>query len=97
MLAIAAAPPAATGLVVSFRDRPDDGWLAGYLYRGSPLPESAIEVLVNADDVIFASLHDGLGQVAVVRGVLTDGWLGVTALTVSQSRRRGGLGSVLMA
>ena len=48
-------------------------------------------MLVNAENVIFASLHDDLGQVAVVRGVLTDGWLGVTALTVDASpapRRR---------
>jgi ribosomal protein S18 acetylase RimI-like enzyme len=94
--AMAAAPPAGKALMVCFSDRPDDDWLAGYLYRGSPLPTSAIEVLVNADDVVFASLRDGLGQIAVVRGVLTDGWLGVTALTVSRTRRRGGIGTALM-
>ncbi|MET0864106.1 MAG: GNAT family N-acetyltransferase [Nakamurella sp.] len=90
------APPADSGFEVAFDDRPDADWLTGYLYRGSPLPASAIEVLVNADDVIFASLRDGESQLAVVRGVLTDGWLGVTALTVSKARRRGGIGSVLM-
>ena len=94
--AMAAAPPVSRGLRVSFSSRPDDAWLAGYLYRGSPLPAAAIRVLVNADDVIFAALHDDDDQVAVVRGVLTDGWLGVTALTVSQTRRRTGIGSVLM-
>ena len=34
--------------------------------------------------------------VAVVRGALTDGWLGVTALTVDPSRRRSGAGRHLM-
>ena len=48
---------------------------------------------MNADNVVFASLHDALGQVAVVRGVITDGWLGVTALTVDRARRRAGIGS----
>jgi GNAT superfamily N-acetyltransferase len=95
--AMAAAPPVVDGLSISFKGRPDAFWLAGYLYRGSPLPDSAVNVLVNAENVIFASLHDHLGQVAVVRGVLTGGWLGVTALTVDQRRRRAGLGSVLMS
>jgi GNAT superfamily N-acetyltransferase len=95
--AIAAAPPVVDGVTAAFTGRPDAAWLAGYLYRGSPLPDSAVNVLVNAENVIFASLHDHLGRVAVVRGVLTDGWLGVTALTVDKSRRRGGLGSALMA
>jgi len=54
-------------------------------------------VLENADNVVFASIADDDGQAAVARGVLTDGWLGVTALTVDQSRRRGGLGRHLMA
>ena len=92
----AATPPAVSGLSARFSDRPDQAWLTGYQYRGSALPQSAVQVLVNAENVIFASLHDDLGQVAVVRGVLTDGWLGVTALTVDESRRRGGAGSTLM-
>ncbi len=92
----AAAPPTAGGLSASFSSRPDEAWLTGYLYRGAPLPASAVNVLVNAENVIFASLHDANVQVAVVRGVLTDGWLGVTALTVSNTRRRAGIGSVLM-
>jgi GNAT superfamily N-acetyltransferase len=95
--AIAAAPPIASGLSASFKGGPDAAWLAGYLYRGSPLPGSAVDVLVNAENVVFASLQDDHGQLAVVRGVLTDGWLGVTALTVDQRRRRAGLGSVLMS
>jgi ribosomal protein S18 acetylase RimI-like enzyme len=95
--ALRAAPAVPAGLRAVFCERPDQDWLTGYQYRGAPLPASAVQVLVHADDVIFAALHDDLGQVAVVRGVLTDGLLGVTALTVLQARRRGGIGSVLMS
>lgn len=94
--ASAAAPALPDGFSASFRRRPTTAWLTGYLYRGSALPGSAAAVLVNAEDVIFASLHDKVGQLAVVRGVLTDCWLGVTALTVNETRRRGGIGSALM-
>jgi N-acetylglutamate synthase len=84
--------PAAT-----FEPTPSAQWLAGYLYRGSPLPDSAVAVLRNAAPVVFGSLSDSSGQLAVVRGVLTEGWLGVTALTVAQDRHRTGAGSHLMA
>jgi N-acetylglutamate synthase len=33
---------------------------------------------------------------AVARGVLTDGWLGVTALTVAEEHRRRGLATAVM-
>ncbi len=77
-------------------DHPSGAWLDGYRYRGYRLPDSAVEVLENADNVVFASVADKRGQAAVARGVLTDGWLGVTALTVDQTRRRGGIGRHLM-
>ena len=77
-------------------DTASPAWLGGYLYRGSRLPPSAVEVLENAENVVFASIADD-GQAAVARGVLTGGWLGVTALTVDQTRRRGGVGRHLMA
>jgi len=80
-----------------FEDTASPAWLGGYLYRGSRLPPSAVEVLENADNVVFASITDNDGQAAVARGVLTGDWLGVTALTVDQTRRRGGVGRQLMA
>ncbi len=80
-----------------FEDTASPAWLGGYLYRGSRLPPSAVQVLENADNVVFASIADNDGQAAVARGVITGGWLGVTALTVDQTRRRGGVGRQLMA
>jgi N-acetylglutamate synthase len=84
--------PAAT-----FEPTPSAQWLAGYLYRGSPLPDSAVAVLCNASPVVFGSLTDSGGHLAVVRGALTGDWLGVTALTVAKDRRRDGAGTHLMA
>lgn len=84
--------PAAT-----FEPTPTAQWLDGYLYRGSPLPDSAVAVLRNALPVVFGSLIDSSGQSAVVRGALTQDWLGVTALTVARDRQRSGAGTHLMA
>lgn len=94
--ALAACPPAVAGATARFDEHPSKQWLAGYLYRGTPLPRTAVAVLENAENITFASLWDERGQAAVVRGVITDGWLGVTALTVDDSRRRTGVGTALM-
>jgi GNAT superfamily N-acetyltransferase len=90
-------PPRPDLPAAEFDDHPSAAWLGGYLYRGSRLPASAVQLLENAENVVFGSMADHHGQLAVARGVLTDCWLGVTALTVDQSRRRGGVGRHLMA
>jgi ribosomal protein S18 acetylase RimI-like enzyme len=95
-VALAGCPPRAGLPAAQFSERPSPEWLAGYVYRGSALPPSAVAVLQNADNVVFSSLTDADGLAAVGRGVITDGWLGITAITVTQSRRRGGLGRHLM-
>ena len=95
-VAIAACPPRPGLPSAHVETRASAAWLGGYLYRGTALPPSAVAVLENADHVVFCSLTDTAGQAAVVRGVVTDDWLGVTALTVDASRRRGGFGRHLM-
>jgi len=77
--------------------QPSAEWLAGYLYRGRPLPAAAVAVLVNADGPDFVSLHADGEQLGVARGILVDGWLGVTAVTVAEKHRRRGVGTALMA
>ena len=80
---------------VDLAPTPDDAWLAGYRYRGTPLPPVAREVLVNADDPVFAAVRcdpEPAPLAAVARGVLVDGWLCVTAVTVDERYRRRGLG-----
>lgn len=92
-----AACPEQPGLpLVRFAAAPDDEWLAGYHYRGRALPDGAIRVLTNASDPTFAATADGAGLLGVARGVTDEGWLGVTALTVSERARRRGVARHLM-
>jgi ribosomal protein S18 acetylase RimI-like enzyme len=90
-------PPVA--VPVDLAGTPDDAWLTGYRYRGSALPPVATEVLTSADDAVFASVRLGPPPeplAAVARGALTDGWLGVTAVTVAEAHRRQGLATAVM-
>ena len=92
--------PTADGVAVDLSPEPDDAWLAGYRYRGRPLPPSARAVLTNAEDIVFASVRRDpppAPLAAVGRGVVTDGWLGVAAVTVEERYRRQGLATAVMA
>lgn len=75
---------------------PGPQWLAGYQYRGQPLPAGALSVLTNAAAPTFASVRDSAGLLAVARGIVDEGWLGATAVTVTESARRRGIGSHIM-
>lgn len=79
---------------------PDDAWLTGYRYRGTPLPPVAHAVLVNAEEPVFAAVRCEPAPAplaAVARGVLVEGWLCVTAVTVDEGYRRTGLATAVMA
>jgi ribosomal protein S18 acetylase RimI-like enzyme len=85
---------------VELAGTPDDAWLAGYRYRGAELPPVARSILTHAEDVVFASVRPAPSPAppaAVARGALTDGWLGVTAVTVAEEHRRRGLATAVMA
>jgi N-acetylglutamate synthase len=85
---------------VQLADVPDDAWLTGYRYRGTPLPPVARHVLLAADHPAFASVRlapEPAPLAAVARGVVADGCLVVTAVTVDESARRRGLGTAVMA
>jgi ribosomal protein S18 acetylase RimI-like enzyme len=81
---------------VEYSDRVSDEWMTLYHYRGRELPPIARTVLGAADHPVFASVRDGGQVIAIVRGALASGWLGVTALEVLPSARRRGLGSHVM-
>ncbi|MBB3676410.1 GNAT family N-acetyltransferase [Modestobacter versicolor] len=88
------------GVPVELAAVPDEAWLTGYRYRGGPLPPVAEQVLTSAEDAVFASVRldpSPAPLAAVARGVLTDGWLGVTAVTVAEEHRRRGLATAVMA
>jgi N-acetylglutamate synthase len=82
---VAAAPDPAVRLA----DTPDKGWAA--VYQARTLPPVGKRILTAPDQVTFASILDGDIPVAIGRGVVVDGWLGVTAVEVVPLHRRGGL------
>ncbi|MBA3410133.1 MAG: GNAT family N-acetyltransferase [Geodermatophilaceae bacterium] len=95
-----------SGVVSRLDAEPDDAWLAAYHYRGAALPGHAREVLLRAGEnteLCFASLRaparDGAADAvfAVARGAVTQGWLGVTAVTVADEHRRQRHGTRLMS
>ncbi|MDQ3716558.1 MAG: GNAT family N-acetyltransferase [Actinomycetota bacterium] len=95
-----------TSVLTRLDTEPDDAWMAAYHYRGAPLPGHARDVLVRAEqgtELSFASLRapaqDGKAEavLAVARGAVAQGWLGVTAVTVAHQHRRQGHGTRLMA
>jgi N-acetylglutamate synthase len=84
-----AAQPAAD---IEITSAPDVDWLAAYHYRGrGALPESARGLLLRHDRVGFAAARLAGRPVAIARGAVDDGWLGVTAVEVSSQHRRRGL------
>ncbi|WP_040336756.1 GNAT family N-acetyltransferase [Candidatus Blastococcus massiliensis] len=85
---------------VELLSAPDVGWLARYGLPGGPPPPGALGVLTSGTDVVFASVRPEPAPappVAIARGVLTDGWLGVAAVAVAEEHRRRGLATALMA
>jgi len=81
---------------VTVAARPNELWRSGYLYRGAPLPPAAVAVLEQAHEPGFASVVQDGRLLGVARGVVTEGWLGITAVTVDAGHRRRGIGTHLM-
>ena len=93
----AARPPSPAGEVVRIDLRPDAAWLGAYHYRGRQLPAHAREVVERGARLGFASVRAADGSVlAIARGSLDEGWLGVTAVEVEPSARRRGLAGVVL-
>ena len=80
-------------------DQPDDAWLAAYHYRGRTggLPEGARELISRHDRALFLSIREGEQTIAIGRGAVDDGWVGVTAVEVDPGHRRPGLGRAVLA
>jgi N-acetylglutamate synthase len=77
---------------------PTAQWLGLYHYRGSTqLPTVARSVLAGAREPGFALVRDAGGQVlAIARGSVDEGWVGVTAVEVEEAHRRQGLGTAVL-
>jgi ribosomal protein S18 acetylase RimI-like enzyme len=80
------------------RETPDEGWFAGYHYRGrAELPRGARELITRHDRALFLSVRDGDRTIAIGRGAVDDGWLGITAVEVAPDHRRRGLARRVLA
>lgn len=98
-----------TDVQVDIADQPDDDWLGLYHFRGTTLPEHALQFLRNEIDgrMCFGRLQvpdnnapEGIRTVAITRGTLTESddgrvWLGFSAVEVAADMRRRGLGTLL--
>jgi ribosomal protein S18 acetylase RimI-like enzyme len=85
---------------VELAAEPDEAWLAGYRYRGAGLPPGAREVLLGADEPVFAAVRSAPAPApldAVGRGAVAGRWLVLTALTVAEAARRRGLATAVTA
>ena len=94
---------------VDIADQPDDDCLGLYHFRGTTLPEHALQLLRNEIDgrMCFGRLQvpdnnapEGIRTVAITRGTLTESddgrvWLGFSAVEVAADMRRRGLGTLL--
>ncbi len=90
-----AAPPAGRP-AVTVSAQPDDAWLA--LYRGGAgLEGPARDLLTRHFHVGFASVRVDGRTVAVGRGTVDQGWLGIMAVEVDPAYRRQGLAAAVIA
>lgn len=89
--------PHPSDITVALTDRPGPNWLARYRYRGSTIPAHAVDLLLRADQPRFVTVSEGEAVIAVARGVVTPGWLGVSALDVVAAQRRRGLARLALA
>jgi GNAT superfamily N-acetyltransferase len=76
-------------------DAPEPAWMARY--RDGTTPAIAREILLRHDRVAFAELRRAGDVLAIGRGAVDDGWLGVTAVEVEPGWRRQGLATAIMS
>jgi len=86
-----------TPVDVQLDAEPDAAWLAGYRQDEQPLPPSAVEVLTNHPQVVFASVREGDGCLAIARVAVDGRWAGVFGVEVDPAHRRRGLAQAVTA
>jgi ribosomal protein S18 acetylase RimI-like enzyme len=84
------------GSDVQVDDHADEAWLAR-VRGGAGAGPDARRVLTGHPAVAFASVRRDGATIAVGRGAVDDGWLGVTAVEVDPGHRRLGLARAVLA
>jgi N-acetylglutamate synthase len=81
---------------VELAPTPDEQWLSQFRGGAGTQPE-ARALLQNHERVVFASVRRGAASVAIGRGAVDDGWLGISAVEVQPELRRHGLAGAIVA
>lgn len=79
---------------VKITDSPDDAWVARF--RDGGMPPAARSLLTRHERLGFAQIRRDGATVAIGRGAVDEGWLGITAVEVDPAVRRQGLASAIM-
>lgn len=88
--------PTPSGITaVRISPSPDNRWLAGYHYRGGPLPPVAPAVLRTGTAPRFLSTG-GPTATGICRTVVEEEWLGIAAVEVDPAHRRQGIATLLL-
>jgi N-acetylglutamate synthase len=87
--------PAGRSVGVTIAREPTPEWLA--VSRDGTVPPSGARLLARHDRVAFVTVGVGGAVASIVRGVVDDGWLGVSAMEVPAELRGRGYGTVAMA
>lgn len=82
---------------VEVRTHPSPAWRELFHLRDVEDPAVAWALLQRVDVVAFAHVHDGDAVVAVGRGSVVEGWLGVTSVATRADHRRRGLATAVLA
>lgn len=83
-----------SGLELRLDEAPDDAWYGCYL-DGASISDAGRQVVETHPAVVFASLREGDGAVAVARAAVDARWTGLFAVAVAPERRRAGLGAAI--
>ena len=94
MVAPVAPPEVASSIEVALDGTASDAWLSRYLgYRGGAADVDVVRRVLEAGDVALATAGAAVG---IGRGVLVDGWLGLSAIEVDAQHRRRGVGTAIV-
>lgn len=89
-------PGSVAGVHVDVRAHPSPAWRARFHLRDAEDPSVAWDLLERADVVGFAEALVDDEVVAVGRGTIVEGWLGVTAVATDTGHRRRGFATAVL-
>lgn len=93
--ALATLPTTTTAVAIA--PGPDEAWLRTHHdATGRDLTPAGRRLLVRADEVAFATVVEDGAVLAIGRGTVVEGWLGLTAVHVEPSCRRRGLATAVV-